>query len=81
MWYELWDFETGNRIGRYPTEEAALDDVRHDIKLHGRDSDVVTTLGLFQHDPLMIGGGVIAEGPALVDRALGVEQSTERITA
>ncbi len=80
MWYELWDFETRNRIGLYPTEEAALAAVRDDIDTHGRDSDVVTTLALFQHDPLMIGGGVIAQGPALVDRALGVEQSSERLT-
>ena len=81
MWYELWDFETGNRIGRYPTEEEAIAAVRDDIHTHRPESPVVTTLALFHHDPLMIGGGVIAQGPALVDRALGVEQPSERITA
>ena len=81
MWYELWDVETRNRIARYPTEAAALAAVRDDIDTHGPESPVVTTLALFCFDPLLIDGGVIAEGPALVDRALGIEHPSERITA
>jgi len=38
MWYELWDGETGNRVGKYPTEEATLGAVLEDIRLYGRDS-------------------------------------------
>ena len=71
MWFELWDSETGNRVGRYPTEEAALDAVREDAERYGRTSEAVTTLGLLCHDPSHVGSGLIAEGPELVVRALG----------
>ena len=81
MLYELWDVETGNQIGHYPTEEDALDAVRDTISRYGRHSDEVTSLGLLCHDPLLVGGGLIAESTALVDRALGAEQSSEHIIA
>lgn len=66
MWYELWDSETGNRVGRYPSEQAALAAVVEDIGRYGRDSEAVLTLGLLRRDP----DDLIAEGHALVDRAL-----------
>ena len=71
VWYELWDAETGNRVGRFPTEQAALAAVREDVARYGRDSDAVLTLGLLLHDPDHEGGGLVAEGAALIDRALG----------
>ncbi len=80
MLYELWDVETGNQIGHYPTEEDALDTVRDTISRYGRHSDEVTSLGLLGRDPELIGGGLIAEGTALVDRALGVDSSSGRLT-
>ena len=80
MWYELWDVKTGNQVGHYSTEADALEAVRDSITRYGRHSDEVTSLGLLCHDPLLVGGGLIAEGTVLVDRALGVEQSSERLT-
>lgn len=71
MWYELWDAEIGNRVGRFPTEAAALAAVREDVARLGRDSAAVLTLGLLLHDANHVDGGLIAEGAALVDRALG----------
>ena len=41
MWYELWDSDTGNRVGNYPTEEAALRALIEDIRLYGRESQVI----------------------------------------
>jgi hypothetical protein len=74
MWYELWDSETGNRVGKYPTEDAALHAVLEDIRVHGRDSEVVLTLGLLRRDP----DDLIAEGPALVERALAIGAGPDR---
>ena len=45
MWYELWDAETGNRVGRFEREQEALAAVREDVARYGRDSEVVTTFG------------------------------------
>ena len=33
--YEVWDYETGNCIGAYPDQGAALADVRATIRAHG----------------------------------------------
>jgi hypothetical protein len=64
--YELWDNGTGNRVGAYPTEQAALDALAEDVGRYGRDSEAVLTLGLLRRDP----DQVVAEGAALIDRAL-----------
>ena len=81
MWYELWDAETGNQVGRYPTEIAALDAVRADISRYGRHAPDMLALTLFRHDPNQTDSGVIAEGSALLDRALDVPGMSERRTA
>ena len=70
MWYELWDSETGNRVGKYPTEDAALRAVLEDIRRYGRDARAIVSLGLLQRDPDRQQGRLIAEGTALVERAL-----------
>jgi len=51
MWYELWDGETGNRVGTYPTEDAALQALTEDIARYGRESEAILTLGLFASGP------------------------------
>jgi len=70
MWYELWDSDTGNRVGKYPTEEAALRALIEDIRLYGREAQVIVSLGLLQRDPDRQQDRLIAEGSALVERAL-----------
>lgn len=82
VWYELWDAETNNRVGRFETEDAALAAVREDVQRYGRDADAVTSLGLIAHDPARVAGGLIAEGPALVERALARgRQSPQQLSA
>ncbi len=76
MWYELWDGETGNRVGTYPTEEAALQAVAEDIVRYGRESEAILTLGLLRRDPDRGQDAYIAEGAALAERALTAEMST-----
>ena len=64
--YELWDGETRNVLGTYPSEEAALAVIRGLLQKHG--PDVVAGLFLGRED----GTGrstLIAEGTALVKRA------------
>jgi hypothetical protein len=72
MWYELWDGDTGNRVGKYPTEEAALYALVEDIRLYGRDAQVIVSLGLLQRDPHHRQDRLIAEGTTLVERALAL---------
>lgn len=76
MWYELWDGETGNRVGTYPTEEAALQAIAEDIARYGRESEAILTLGLLRRDPDGGEDACIAEGAALAERALAAGMST-----
>lgn len=66
MPYALLELETGNFVGFYETERAALEDVVDSIDRYGADS--VDTLALAYSTP----GDVqpIAEGAALAERAL-----------
>jgi hypothetical protein len=70
MWYELWDGETGNRVGTYPTEDAALQALTEDIARYGRESEAILTLGLLRRDPDSSREALIAEGTALAERAV-----------
>jgi hypothetical protein len=72
MWYELWDNDTGNRVGNYPTEVAALRAFLEDIRLYGRDAQVIVSVGLLQRDPDRQQDRLIAVGIALVERALAL---------
>lgn len=76
MTYELWDHDSRNLIGVYATEAAALRVVREVIRDHGRSSNAVTTLMLGYHDGAG-GGGMIALGTELADRALAGLRPTQ----
>ncbi len=66
MIYAIWNTETGNREGWYQSEAEALADVRDAVARFGRE--FVHSWALAQHD----GDDLtrIAEGEALIDRAL-----------
>ena len=69
MSYVLIELDTGNTVGFFSTERAALDDVVDSIERYGVDS--VESLGLAFNDPA---GPVrrVAVGRELADLALGV---------
>jgi hypothetical protein len=69
--YELWDPETRNLIGSFKTQREALATVADTVRRYGAGSKAATSLGLIRThgDP---GKALVAEGRALVDRALGV---------
>jgi hypothetical protein len=81
MWYELWDSDTGNRVGKYPTEEAALHALIEDIRLYGREAQAIVSLGLLQRDPDRQQDRLIAEGSVLVERALAAVGMDTAISA
>ena len=65
--FQLWEMESANLVGSYPTEDAALAVVRTAIEKYGRES--MDTIVLLRED----GRGrltKITEGADLVDRAL-----------
>jgi hypothetical protein len=74
--YALLELETGNFVGFYETEQAALEDVVDSIDRYGAAS--VDTLALAYSTP----GDVrpIAEGAALAERALAAVRGTGRTT-
>lgn len=63
--YGLWDVESGNNLGFYPTQDAALAVVRQELRAYGRES--VNTLALDRDDTA--GGGLVAEGDGLIELA------------
>jgi hypothetical protein len=69
MTYELWDSSTGNCIGAYPSQGAALDSVALLARRFGMQSREVVTLGLVAEDD-DDRGGLIAQGTDLVNLAL-----------
>ncbi len=67
MAFELVELSTGNLVGAYDTEQAALRDVAEAIRRYGRDSVASLALG---RDAPRGDGRVIAQGPALATLAL-----------
>jgi len=65
--FQLWETESANLVGSYPSEDAALATVRQAIETHGRE--VVATLLLLREDARERLTKV-AEGSALADLAL-----------
>lgn len=65
--FQLWEAESANLVGSYPTEEAALLVVRAAIERHGRET--LDSLVLLREE---VRGQIIpvAEGAALADLAL-----------
>lgn len=74
--YELWDVETANLVGSYDSEEAALEDVANAVLAHGRSAVETLLLGRENADG---GSQPIAEGPALVDRAMAQVDRDSRV--
>jgi TusA-related sulfurtransferase len=66
MAFELMELKTGNLLGVYSTQAAALRDVADAI--HQGGTEAVETLALASDDAT--NGGVIAEGRALADLVL-----------
>ena len=61
--YGLWDVESGNNLGFYPTQEAALAVVRQELRAYGQES--VSTLAL-DRDDTPGAGELVAEGAGLI---------------
>jgi hypothetical protein len=72
--FGLIDTESGNMVGWYESEEAALRDVAADVERFGPEAPDVLSLALFRTD-LPGERGRIAAGPALVRRALAAAAS------
>jgi hypothetical protein len=68
MVYALWDTESANLIQTFPTEEAALREVRLSVQELGRDAVLAWALNYRDASGR---GGPIAAGEALIARALG----------
>ena len=71
--YDLWDIETGNMIGTYPSEAEAMQIVRELLDLNGVDYAEALGLGyLDEHG----NPHPIATGATLVDRVREVRSTT-----
>src|SRR5688572_28150372 len=66
MPYELIELSTGNMVGYYDSEEAALRVVADTIRRHGREAVATMAMGFDAQDGR---GYAIAEGDALAERA------------
>ena len=65
MRYTIWHLDTGNLIGDYPTEDAALAAVRAEILVNVSPDLLVLQREQAGDDPELV-----ASGPALATRAL-----------
>jgi hypothetical protein len=63
--FQLWEAESANLVGSYPTEETALLVVRSAIEKHGHEA--FDTIVLLREDER--GLTTVAEGSALADLA------------
>lgn len=61
--YGLWDVESGNNLGFYPTQDAALAVVRRELRAYGKASVVTLALDRADHQG---GSGLVAEGTGLI---------------
>jgi hypothetical protein len=69
--YSLFDTETGNLVGSYGLEEAALQDVVDTVREYGVRSPEVLSLSLVRHGAPR-GQSLIAEGATLASRAMSM---------
>jgi hypothetical protein len=67
--FGLWDVESGNNIGFYPTQDAALAVIRQELREYGREA--VLSLALDRDETS--GGGLVAEGEDLIVLAESAE--------
>lgn len=70
MTYQLWDSSTGNCIGAYPSEWAALDTVATLASRYGNGAREVATLGLVAETDDGEHSTLVAAGDALIELAL-----------
>ena len=68
--YQLWDFNSGNCIGAYAEEAAALADVRAGVSEDGMAAWL--SVGLLRDGILPGGAERIVSGPELIERALSI---------
>ena len=73
MIYELWDFESGNLVGRYATQDEALRAVRETVDLYGPEEAYSLLLGAEDQDRHPT---TIAKGRALVNLATAPAATT-----
>ena len=73
--FGLLDIETGNMVGAFPSERAALLAGAATAREHGADSEAVLSLALFRDD-VPPEEGAIADGADLVRRALAAVRTT-----
>lgn len=66
--FTLWDTETANLVGDYPSELAALRDVLGTVRRNGANSDAIASLALVRDD-VPANQGLIASGQALAKLA------------
>ena len=71
MHYTIWYLDTGNLIGEYPTEAAALAAVRDEIQANASPEQLV-----LQRERAGIGPELVASGPALATRTLRAGRSS-----
>lgn len=75
MAYELWNLESGNMIGDFSTEEAALVEVHAVVRSHGAVTVAAWALAYEDDDGET---HPIAEGAVLAQRAAAVAPPGER---
>jgi hypothetical protein len=78
MVYEIWDLESGNRLGEFSTEDEALTQVKDALERHGEQ--YVATLLLDAEDD-QGQTHLIAEGAQLVALARGPSPGANGATA
>ena len=74
MAYELWDHESGNRLGVYSSEDEALHVAAEMVSRYRPTAKLANSLSLFHNG----GPGqvrLLAEGRALADRARELNRS------
>ncbi|MGH2585090.1 MAG: hypothetical protein ACRDJE_09255 [Dehalococcoidia bacterium] len=71
MVYAIWDTESANIVDSYRSEAEALADVRDAVTRFGRSYAASWALACHEGNDTI----AIAEGEALIDRALGVRSA------
>lgn len=76
--YELWEMRSGNLMGSWSSENEAMSAVRKTLDKHG--ATLAASLSLLVEDA---DGAttLIAEGPALIDRARRIAPASEQRSA
>ena len=78
MRYELWELSTGNLVGAYDTETAALQAVAIAVRLYGPASIATLALDDAEGDG---NGRAIADGEELARRVLALDSAAASIGA